>query len=283
MNDFIPEHFKFLEKRFIYRLEHTHKIKINPSLFKKKQIGGKIIYKTKTYANKHFNFKIDDDDPDDIRIAIITPNQTECVTVLVHTELRLAILHNMTYDNKCAKEGLGKPGGDILMKVMLTFLIKKRKKYNIDRIVLADHSFLYCGEEISNTIKLARLRTITHGRPWYMKYGFKPYNPYNNTPDTEALQWIDYNRYVLDTLQTNAVDIMKIANKMENLDKLKIKKLINKYPLFRDFIKRLVSELNEYCPFIDAILEDIYKATPLHHQILYDWYMKDFYLDIKDL
>lgn len=127
MNKFLPAHFDLLDKKFIYSLEHTHNIKINPNIFKHWQTGGEIKYKTKTYMNKHFNFKIDDDDPDDIRIAIITPDQSECVTVFVHRKLKLAVLHNMSYDEKCAKEGLGKPGGDVLMKVMLTFLIKKRK------------------------------------------------------------------------------------------------------------------------------------------------------------
>lgn len=292
MDNFLPPHFRLLEKKFIYNLEHTHNIKINPNIFKKAQIGGGIKYKTKTYEKKHFNFRIDDDDPSDIRIAIITRDLTECVTVFVQPELKSAHLHNMSYYNDCAREGLGKSGGDLLMRVMLTFLIKKREKYNIDRITLSDHSFLYCGENSEFTLKLARLRTITHGKTWpgacplrsteYMKYGFLPFNSHKNIPDTDALQWIDYNINTLNVLKTNTIDILKIADDV-GVNKNNIKVLMKKYPLFKNFIKKLAEELNIYCHFIDAILDDVYKSTPLHKQILYDWYMKNFYLDINKL
>jgi len=283
MKQFLPAHFDLLDKHFIYSLEHTHKLKINQNMFKSNQVGGGIRYKTFTYMDKHFNFKIDDDDVNDIRIAIITLDESECVTVFVQKQHKLALLHNMFYDDKCAKEGLKKPGGDILIRLMLSYLIKKRKKYHIDRITLVDQSYLFCGPKSDITIKLARLRMITHGEPWYVKYGFKPYKPDKNEPDVEALQWISYNNKILEDLQTSSVNVIKIANNVKDVDISDIKRLISKYSLFKNFIKRLTNQLNKYCPLLEAILEDVYKATPLHTQLLYDYYKTHFYLDIYNL
>ncbi|AYV77258.1 MAG: hypothetical protein Barrevirus25_1, partial [Barrevirus sp.] len=274
---------EFLDRKFIYSLEHTHNIVINPNIFKRQQVGNSIRYKTLRFEDKHF--KIDDDDPYDGRISIITPNETDCVTVFVHKRLRLAIIHNMYYEAGCAKEGFNKSkGGDVLMKLMLRFLIMYKGEYKIDRIILADHSYLSC-EDSPITIKLARLRMITHGQPWYMKYGFKPYNAQREEPDDEALVfWLKYNNDMLETLPTLAVvNVYQIAQTIKNLNINALNRLIIKYPLFKDFINVLASKLQKHCQLIEAILEDIYKATPLHTPMLYDFYKSDFYLDIFNL
>lgn len=124
---------------------------------------------------------------------------------------------------------------------------------------------------------------ITHGRPWYMKYGFKPYNPHKEEPDKEALQWIEYNNKILETLQTSSIDVIHIANTVKNLNISDLKRLIIKYPIFKDFIRRLAKEFTMYCSLLEAILEDIYKSTPLHKQLLYDYYKTHFYLAINKL
>ena len=278
----IPFKYKPVETKFIHSLWTDHQIKIKPNL--KQQTGGsieKIKYQDdgQTYT---LNLSIDKE-PYHYYITVLTPDKSECITVIIYKNEKNAIIHNMSYYKECAVEGLKYPGGgNILLKFILNYLIKNKQKYNINRILLTDNSYLYC-DNCSNNVKLAQLKMITSGRTWYMRYGFLPYDSLKNTPSKSLYKAIDHNKKIIDKLKTKQIHlelIFKNIHKQEHIkiDIKEINRLKNKYPLLRDFIKRLVSEYKKYCCFLSYLLEHLF--DPLNKYNLIDFYRKQFYFDI---
>lgn len=274
--DTIPKRFRLSQKNFLYSLKSKYGINYN-----KNQSGGGTICKTYTFMNHRFNMKINDDDKDDIVITVVAKDNTDCITVLINKFENLAIIHNVSYYENCSIEGLKKPGGgDILFKLILSFLIKNKNDYDIKRIILEDHSFLACSEKTDDRVKLAQLRMITHGKPWYMKYGFNPYDAFKRTPDMGALRMIDFNNKVLDKLKTKSVKVHITASKFDNIDLKEIKKLENTNSLFKEFIIALSKSFDKYCPLINALLEKVYAPLEDGRILLHDFYGRHYYLDI---
>jgi hypothetical protein len=75
-------------------------------------------------------------------------NYTNCVKCLTNNEIFFKI-------------------GDILTQLMIIMSIKNNLKY----IFLTDNSYLLCKK---SKMQLIHLRTMTHGKPYYLKYGFVP-------------------------------------------------------------------------------------------------------------
>jgi len=272
----LPTYFHQLEFNHLINLVHTYGVLIKPSTikFNSQQGGANKEYKFDNYT---FNVSISKQDGR-IHIAVLTPKEDECVTIFIDN--KEAIIHNMSYDKQCAKEGLKKPGGgDILMKFMLDFLKKNKDKLKIKRILLTDYSYLVC-PGCDENIKLARLRMITHGETWYMKYGFKPYNTLKQQPDDVLLKGIDINKKIRNKLSVNQINIIKLAKEHKNIDMREIKRLIDKYVLIKDFIIRLSKEFSKYCYLIEYIMKQIYDPPLLEKRLMIDYYGKSLYLDI---
>ena len=182
-------------------------------------------------------------------------------------------------DPRSAKEGLKRPGGGSkLLLFVLNFLMKVKKAYNIKRIVLQDNSFIEC--DCDESLSLDKLRMITKGQPWYMKYGFKPYNSRAEKPAIEHLKEIEYNNKILQNMKTKDI-INKIMKHMDQKDIKKIDmKIINKIaentPLFRDFIIKLLRNYENCCTIV-YILNFVYKPGMTG---LFNLYGKTYYLDI---
>ncbi len=222
-----------------------------------------------------------------VRIIVITENEEECITVIIYEGDTDAILHNMSNYSECAKEGLVRPGGGtLLLRFIHKYLVDAKKRYNINRIVLKDNSYVYC-EKCAHTPKLARLKSLTHGYTWYSKYGFKPYDPVTKKPDKEMLEAYHLNKKIAIVLKTSKVDVLQIAKQLnkdttnEHLDMEELKNLTKMYPLMSLFVRRLVTKYDKYCCLIHYILERIYVSKPPNiSALMYDMYGKDFYLDI---
>ena len=141
-----------------------------------------------------------------------------------------------------------------------------KDKFKINRIILKDNSFLICDYK-QQTVKLAQLRMITHGKPWYAEYGFKPYDNLNERPDKKLEHVINKNNIILDKLKTNCIDIINIvkdaiiANKLNDIDIAKIKQLMKNYPMMRSFIIRLSNELDKYCVILNSLLRELYDPS----------------------
>ncbi len=224
--------------------------------------------------------------PEMTRIIIYSDKEEECVTVIIYKGETDAILHNMSYYEGCATEGLTRPGGGtVLLRFIYRYLLSVKNKFKINKIVLKDTSYIFC-EQCPHSIFLARLNMITHGHTWYTKYGFLPYDPQKKLPDDKLIKAYELNKKAVVTLKTVAINFGTVARKLsaDNKDVViswaTIKKLIYEYPLMQQFLKRLVTEYDKYCCVIHYVLEEIYDPTPPKKPLLYDMYQKTFYLEI---
>ncbi len=293
---YVPDHFIFMERDFIYDMYRDHKIKPTISPLSVLQKGGTEtekyvrwideggVYRFKVYINDRY-----ENDPQQIHIVITTVNDDECFTVAIDVKTKLALINNMTYYKECAIPGLLKPGGgNILLRFGLNLVLQHKDKYGFNKIVLKDNSFLGCGD-CSGTIKLARLRLVTHGETWYMKYGFRPYEidtetglPVKGSTD-ELLKRMKRNGRMLDTLKTKDIPITKIMNKAIkseglNVDMRALASLINGYPLLRDLIGRLIKEFDKYCCIVRHTLDYIFDIK--QRVGLTDFFGQTFFLDV---
>lgn len=291
-NNLLPDHFKSLEDEFVMDLLFGFGIETNINPLLKTQTGGsqnggsqteyqKFIDIGGVYTYEIYKENIDDDR---LRISVITPIEQDCITIFIFKNKNIAVLHNMSYMNDCAKEGLGKPGsGNKLLRFALNLIVQYADKYKIKRIILKDNSFLHC-RGCSETIKLANLRLITHGKPWYSSYGFKPYDASTHKPSKSLLKSVGTTNNLLDDIKTmdvNMIDLIRDIIKKEKLKNINMKEmkiLIKKNPLIRNFIIRLAKEFDKYCCIIHYILKVIY--NPETKLGLTNFYNKNFYLDI---
>lgn len=279
----LPKKFRSLEYRFLLGLLPYYRINV---LTKQYQIGGKngsqmeknIKFNDKTGI---FTFKVSVSiDENRIQLSVLSTDDIDCVTVFIEPIKHLAILHNIGFYENCAKEGLKKPGGgSVLLRFVLNHLTNNKELYKINKIALTDHSYLPCSN-CDDNVQLARLRQITHGETWYMKYGFKPYNAEKDISDTRTLEAIEYNNNKLKTLNTNIISNVKMNKYIKQLDKKELHRLTIKYPLLKDFIIRLSTEYNKYCCLFVYILKNLYETAVGKKSILEDIYDKSYFLDI---
>jgi len=275
----LPKYFKYLEQMFF--LWDLPRYGIRAKLLQPFKGGGKTHNIPFIDNNITYKFTVDIEPLDDdcLHISIVNPTQDECVTVYVYPKTSVAILHNISYFNNCAKEGLQPATGTILLKFIISYLRRHKELLKINRIALTDHSFLKCNY-CDETVKLARLRMVTKEAPWYMAHGFRPFDARKNKPDDKALISLQANNESLNTMKTNIIDIISIAKSLNKYDMNELQRLINKYPLFRDFVIRLNSEYNKYCCLISHILEDVFNRSFPQEVLLYDFFDKTFYMDI---
>lgn len=286
MNKFIPEKLKQKYINFIHFDLPDFNISRNRiSNMIRQSGGGKHENNEYSYTinNQKFTVILNTTRHGDYTEIVVTDqnNTVDCVTVHIYTDTTIAILNNMTIDRKCAIECLpNDKGGHLLFKFILHYLKKNKDNLYINRIILKDNSFLYCNNRIHN-LKLARLRMITHnGQTWYMKYGFLPYDANKQIPDIKYIKGIEKNKEILQKLKTSFVDIVNITKKL-NLKLLpEIERLLAKYILFDDFIKKLMENKNKYCCLIEHILDDVYENINLSKRLLIDYHSRVFYLDI---
>lgn len=285
--DVINERFGYIEKDFLLDLYYDFGIKTDIKPFLKNQIGGgnteeRIIKFIDIGGIYTYTIYIEHQSSTDSRLSILNSNNDECVTIILNKVQRTAVLHNMSYYENCAHEGLNKlnniGGGGKLLRFALNLILKYKEEYNITRILLKDNSFLYC-KGFEHTIKLAQLRMFTHGLPWYSSYGFKPYDPSIQKPSIVLLDLLKNSRKIAKTLQTKKVNIIEIikSNKL-NYDIDKINTMIAKYPIMSDFIINLSNNYDEYCKLIYYILEYMFDNVMIKG--LGNFHGKTFYLDI---
>ncbi len=216
------------------------------------------------------------------QISILTKNELDCVIIYIDKIKKVAVLSSMSYDNKCAKEGLPKPGGGtILLRFALNLIIWNSGEYNIKRIILKDNSYIPC-KNCPRNIELSRLRTFTKGQPWYVKFGFLPYDPQTEQPSNELLKSMQRNADLVKKIKTNELNIINLIKKsdIKNIQLNEINKLASKYVLLRDFIIKLLEDYQTYCCLIQLLLKELYNPEQPEKAKLYDFYGKSFYFDI---
>jgi hypothetical protein len=107
----------------------------------------------------------------------IDESQDYCACLLYNTKksgktvLRIEGIFNGEDCIKCTDKNNKYKVGNILMQVILDIVKTKKEFEHITEIQLQDTSIKKC---YGIGIKLKYLRTITHGEPYYAKYGFRP-------------------------------------------------------------------------------------------------------------
>lgn len=144
------------------------------------QIGGEI-YEIKLKDKKVFYYNIDDVESvgkTKYKLKFITfDNINECACLTFgkkenkNTILRIDGIKSFENCIICEDNKNEFKSGDILMQVILELVKNNQEFSHIDKIELADSSQKSCYDI---GLKLIYLRTMTHGIPYYAKFGFRP-------------------------------------------------------------------------------------------------------------
>jgi hypothetical protein len=155
--------------------------------------GGKIRKIEYMFDNKQFIFyeeKISNRYELSIHQNDNIDNANICVYLIIDKDEHIANIQWIYYDKKCVRTGLTYPGGcSIILKLCIDFLKKNKKYYDINRIQLTDKSYFVCKKN-NKHIDLPIFHTLMFGQTWYGKYGFRPFDSYNNIRDE-----LKYKRY----------------------------------------------------------------------------------------
>lgn len=279
----LPSYFKYLELDFLTSLRYDYNICLK---YKKLYRGGgktqTIKYKDIDDVEYVFTVDIEQYDKESLHISVVNQEKDECITVFVHPETKLAILHNLSYYKGCGKEGFRQPSnGSVLLRFIIYYLKKHKTVLMINKISLSDRSYIGC-KKCDTNIKLARLRIITRGDTWYLANGFQPYDNISKGMSTKLLEYIKQNNEIIKTLQTSITDINKIV-KMDKINKYNmddLNRLNKKYVLLKDFINRLLKEYDKYCCLIGYIMDDIFDRPIGYPKLLNDLFNASYYMDI---
>ena len=150
--------------------------------------------------------------------------------------------------------------GDILIQVMISMSINKK----MEKINLHDNSNYKCN---GYNLPLIILRTMTHGKPFYAKYGFLPLD-HNKTDEK------DYKKNELQIYEDNK-KLFRTQPKMTKNEMLKIiyytKFDKNKDKNMLNYINNIViPRLNENNNIISNFLNDIISDSLIYQEFIYN-------------
>jgi hypothetical protein len=201
----------------------------------KSQIGGET-YEIKLDDNLKYEFYMDEIVPEtnDLRRMCFMSNSYsyECLCVMFGTkksgDTTMIIESVMNGDDcvKCENNTKKIKAGDTLMQILLKILETNSKFSHIKKIKLSDTSKKSCYDI---GIKLVYLRTITHGIPYYAKFGFRPemqndYQILKNNRENYKL-----NKTIINTHFLKIIEMSKVNMKKNTFDTYK--KYFEKYIL----------------------------------------------------
>ncbi len=255
------------------------------------QSGGakvkKLKYKHDSYTYILYEIKNVDGYDISIRRKNDIDNPQSCLHILINTELRLAYIQNISYYKDCVDTGLEHPGGGSkLLKMCIQFLKDTVDRYNVKRIQLKDNSMFTCHKN-NKKIKMSLMHTLLYGDTWYGKYGFRPYDPYNDVQDKELSEIYEKNIIIVKTTKTKDTNIynylydLLLDNDQSNKEKIK-EKIDNYYKkyanntinvLFRNFLMNFENACAIFSQFYIGF------CIGLH---IYDFTGESFYLDIEE-
>jgi len=179
----------------------------------------KIHYVFENYDFVMYERKIEDGYDISVRRNDDIEDAQTCLHIMCNSKLGLAYLQNISYYKDCVKVGLQYPGGgSVLLKMFLDFMRTNKDRYKIKRIQLKDNSMYPCK---NSKIKFAIMHTLMFGNTWYGKYGFRPYDPYENKPDEYGREKYNLNKLITKTTMvknTKLFDLLKDALKKAKPD-----------------------------------------------------------------
>lgn len=258
-------------KKFNFYLQlrqlFLHDIRINFKKFIKIQHGGEIkkyIVNNKKYYVDIEKSLIEDDNKNEYQISFFSLNNENmpCGIMLINVKTKEAIIQDIASFEYCAVD---KDNKDIKKKgfIIMTIMINICKKNGISKIKLTDNSYYICKNV---KIQLIYARTLTHGLPYYTKYGFIPINKDN-------LHIMKQNYKIMKKTKTEDINLINFIpdnDKYSNLISI-IKK--NKKKSLQYVLKYI---LEKYCMLFYKIHMKIFKELELNMYI-----DKQFNLELK--
>lgn len=212
-------------------------------------------------------------------------NPMTCLHIIIDSSLKLAYVQNISYYSDCVSVGLERPGGGSkLLKMCIQFLKDTRNRYSVKRIQLKDNSYFIC-QNNNKRIKFSLMHTLLYADTWYGKYGFRPYDPMNDTEDKELTEIYDNNKKIITTTKTKDTNlynclhrILKEQNKMSDEE---IKQKIDKYyAQHKDetidvFFRKFLMNFDNACAIFSVFYVSFCDSLRVHN-----FTGESFYLDI---
>ena len=217
-----------------------------------------------------------DDNQKQLNFMNLTENHDNCVCLYFdrkknkNSEDNSLIIQSLMNDEDCVKsedKSHKYKVGDILMQIIIKLVQVEEPFNHIKQIEVSDVSKKKC---YKLGLELIYLRTITHGIPYYAKFGFRP----KNILDYEVFKYnrnnYKLNKSIKNEELFNIIRESRLSKKTEDIYKKYfydyIKNTININPiiLLRDMINSIdltnnVDEKKEICNFINVIYKKIYK------------------------
>ena len=245
--------------------------------------GGKNL--TIEYNNELFIFtKLDDEYTTIMSYVLQAKNKDfECVVISIDKELGHASIDNLSTDGIICSDKIITNIGTHLVQLTIKLLKKYKDKFNIKKILLTDHSSLYCNQ-IRKSISLADLYTLKYGITFYGKFGFVPYDndPLSNIESNKKLnKKFNKNKEIIKNLKVKDSKLLYYLDKFQN-KKYDISKIINYVKekqdnLLSEVISVLVSKenFNIICEVLNNIMPKLFNSNSLT-----SFHNKTFELDI---
>jgi hypothetical protein len=192
--------------------------------------------------------------------------KSDCIIISIDKETNIGTIDNLSTDGIKCSNNLMSNVGKHLVKLTIKLLSKYKDKLNINKILLSDHSFLFC-KSIKNNINLADLYTLKYGNTFYGSLGFLPCSngkKYKN------------NYKIIQKLLVKDSYLLYYLNKYSkkyNIDisELKIYVEINENTKLSEVIKLISSKDNfdKHCHLLNYIIPKIFEKnmlTSFHNQ-----------------
>lgn len=254
------------------------------------QKGGKKDFKiTKinyTYNNKNFVF-YEAETKEGHDLAIHRKDKTDlttCLHIQIDKNLHIAYIQHISYYPDCVKLGLDFPGGgSVLLGLCIKFLKDNKNKYNIKKIQLKDNSYFLCNDN-KKRIRLPIMFTLVFGTTWYGKYGFRPYDPDEDSEDKILSKKFDSNQKIVKTTKVKETKLFEyLINiiKEEHVIDSEIQKSIKDYYnnkknlTINEFFKLYLLDFQNSCAVFSKFYREFFDSLDL-----YDFTGKSFYLDL---
>jgi hypothetical protein len=137
--------------------EHEERkyIKIkSQTIIEKKEVDKLLYVDTITYRNIQFKFLVYQNKKKHITIKITNKKHIECIIIFIDSSDKNALIMNISNEEGCIQEGMiYKEGGKILVHIAIKYLKTYKDKFNINRILLTDRSYVLCTNNIIDKTK----------------------------------------------------------------------------------------------------------------------------------
>jgi hypothetical protein len=226
------------------------------------------------YENENYIFDVLDDSDTNVKIYVLQSkdSDSDCIMISINKISGIASINNLLSDGLICSEKIITNIGALLFELTIKLIKKYKDKFNIQKILLSDHSSLYCNQ-IRKIISLADLHTLKHGITFYGKFGFTPYdsdNSYNVDSNKKLNKKFNKNKEIIKNLKVKDSKLLYYLEKFQNKGKYDINKIIN---YVKDNQDELLSEVitvlsskenfNMMCEVLNYIIPKLFNANRL--------------------